>query len=110
MNCHLCNKIFPTVSSLNRHQRTSKCANAIKCESCDMFYVNVMKHYSECRDVLQKKLTDIQRENEDLRSEIKKLTTYQTLDVLNQQIRDLRKKFNELVVATGSKVDPQVPI
>jgi hypothetical protein len=87
MKCLVCSKNFPTISSLNRHQRTSKCSNAIQCENCSMYYVSLSKHYPDCVLFLKK-------ENQELKDKIENMT-HERLDEIQEQMKELSKKMDE---------------
>jgi len=99
MNCQICNKQFQTISSLNRHQRTTKCSNATQCKNCNMFYLSITKHYPDCIETLQNENKQLKLENERY---ISRITTLQhtidnlnNLDELKEHVKELTKKIEE---------------
>jgi hypothetical protein len=112
MNCKICDRQFQTISSLNRHQRASKCSNAVQCKNCNLFYVSIAKHYADCvaalkDEINQLKLNDsvaiLQNEIKQLKLEneryISRITFLQekieNLDELNKTVKELTKTVEE---------------
>ena len=101
MICQICNKKFPTISSLNRHQRTSKCSTASQCDTCKMLYVNLSKHYPDCVSFLKKENEVLRGDNERYILQITMLQdkmenmTHDRLDEIQEQMKELSKKMDE---------------
>lgn len=91
MNCQICHKEFSTVYNRNKHQRVSKCSNAIQCENCNIHYVNVTKHLPDCVAFLKKRNTELENKIVELMENM----THERLDELQQQMKELTKKVEE---------------
>lgn len=94
MNCQICNKEFSTVYNRNKHQRVSKCSNALKCENCNMHYVNLSKHLPDCVVNLKNRNVELEKKIVDLESKMYNMT-HERLDELHQQMKELAKKVDE---------------
>lgn len=92
--CQICNKDFSRRSNLNKHQRVSKCSNAIQCDNCNMHYVNITKHLPDCVAFLKKRNTELENKIIDLESKMENMT-HERLDELQQQMKELTKKVEE---------------
>lgn len=92
MNCHICMKEFSSTSNLYKHQRLTKCSRPVKCDVCNLEYVNTWYHMEYCIDFLKNKVAELERINSELR---KDSANRLSLHDLYQQLEELKKKVDK---------------
>lgn len=83
---------FSSISNLNKHQRVTKCSSPVKCDVCNLEYVNYSYHTQQCIDFLKNKVVELERVNSELKKES---ANRRSLDDLHQQLNELRKKVDK---------------